>query len=72
MHKSPTATEVDKYKPDINHEPVTASNPQTLKSIRAHLECRATPTKSTAHRTNRSARTATVPGQRINSYWSPF
>lgn len=35
MHKSPTATELDRYNPDINQEPVTANNPQTLNSIKA-------------------------------------
>lgn len=62
IHKSPTATDVDRYNPDISHEPVTARSPQTLNRIRAHLECRATPTKSTAQRTNSNARRATVPG----------
>lgn len=33
-----------------------------------HRECRATPTSKTAHKTNSNANTATVPGQRINSY----
>lgn len=72
MHKSATATELDKYSPDINQEPVTANNPQTLNRINAHREWRATPTSSTAQRTSNSARTATVPGHRINSHWSPF
>lgn len=35
MHKSPTATELDKYKPDINQDPVTANKPQTLNKIKA-------------------------------------
>lgn len=35
MQRSPTATELDKYKPDISQDPVTASKPQTLNKIKA-------------------------------------
>lgn len=35
MQRSPTATELDRYKPDMSHEPVTANKPQTLKRINA-------------------------------------
>lgn len=66
-HKSPTATELDKYNPDISHDPVTASRPHTENTISAHLECLATPTNRTAHKINNSANIATVPGQRISS-----
>lgn len=71
MHRSPTATDEERYRPDINQEPVTANRPQTLNKMRAQRECRATPTSKTAHKTSNRASVATVPGQRISSHWSP-
>ena len=38
MHKSPTATELERYNPDMGHEPVTARSPQTLNRISALQE----------------------------------
>lgn len=72
MHKSPTATEDDKYIPDMSQEPVTAKRPHTLNKINAQRECRATPTRRTAHNTKSKASIATVPGHRISSHSSPL
>lgn len=38
MHKSPTATDDERYIPDINQDPVTARSPHTLNNINAHRE----------------------------------
>lgn len=70
MQRSASATELERYNPDNNQLAVTANRPLTLKVIRAHRECLATPTRRIAHNDSNTARAAKVVGQRMDSQYS--